>query len=249
MRIAGLMSGSGTNLQKILEYECILKRSAGGSPFHVAVIFTDTFDCNAARIGMEYDRPVVIRDIGRYYSAREQPRKNMQLRAEYDQETVRALAPFDVSVAAYAGYMSVATAPLINAFLGVNVHPADLTVMADGKRKYTGDKAVRKAILAGEPTIRATTHIIREQVDYGEILMLSAPLPVDLPPEFDAANPTLVQRVADAHQKRLKEIGDWAIFPKTLLAIAEGRYAKDESGALYFDGKPIPLGINVGDVQ
>ncbi len=60
MRVAGFMSGSGTNLVKILEWQAEQDREPAGSPFRVAVIFTDNPESNAARIGEENGVPVVV---------------------------------------------------------------------------------------------------------------------------------------------------------------------------------------------
>ncbi|MBN1792652.1 formyl transferase [Candidatus Woesearchaeota archaeon] len=246
MRVVGLMSGSGSNLRKIIELERTIRKEKGLCPFHVPVIFSDNAKSNAVVIGRDYDLPVITRDIAAFYKARGIPRSDLGERVSYDLNTVGMLSPFGVSVAAYAGYMSIATAPLIHELLGVNVHPADLSITnADGSRKYTGDHTVRDAILAGEPELRSTTHIIEKDVDYGRILMISRPLAVELGDSFDPSDKDLVKRVSDEHQDRLKEIGDWDIFPKTLLCLAEGRYAQDEKGVLYFDEKPIQSGLRL----
>ena len=243
LRIAGLMSGSGSNLRKIIEHGEAIEAREGRAPYHVVVIFSDNPAGNAENIGRDYGIPVIVRDLAAFYKERKKPRRDLVLRAEFDEETVRALKPFDVDVAAYAGYMSIATNPLISAFLGVNVHPADLSIIDGNKRKYPGDHAVRDAILAGEKYLRATTHIVEQRVDYGRILMISKPLAVTLPDGFDPANEDQVKAVSDQHQNTLKEIGDWQIFPRTLEAIADGRYCQDEQGRLYFDDKPIPNGL------
>ena len=75
--------------------------------------------------------------------------------------------------------------------------------------------------------------------------MISLPLKVSLPGGFDVNNRDKLNSVSDAHQNRLKEIGDWAIFPRTLEYLADGRYSKDEQGSLYFDDKPIPQGLKL----
>jgi len=49
-------------------------------------------------------------------------------------------------------------------------------------------------------------------------------------------------QTAEAHQDRLKEIGDWKIFPQTIEMIARGRFALDESDNVYVDGNPVPQG-------
>ena len=160
MRVVGLMSGSGSNIRKILDFERQLKVERGISPFNLVVLFSDNIKSNAAVIGKDYDLPVVVRDIRGFYKARKKPRRDLEVRAEFDADTVKALAPYGVTAAAYGGYMSIATAPLINAYLGVNVHPADLSLTEGDKRKYTGDNAVRDAtIIAKIPAITSSVNI------------------------------------------------------------------------------------------
>lgn len=245
LRVVGLMSGSGSNLRKILEWEQELKRQRGRFVYKVVAIFSDTFDSKACEIGRDFDIPVMTRDLRGFYASRGKPRSDLKVREEFDHETTRALASFEAKIAAYAGYMSIATKALVEAFLGVNVHPADLSVEAEGRRKYVGAQAVRDAILAGETSLRSTTHIIEPLVDQGRLLMISTPLPVVLEDSFDPNNPELIRSVANYHQECLKEVGDWIIFPRTLQYIAEGRYTQDEQGRLFFDGQPIPRGLKL----
>ena len=49
MRVAGFMSGSGTNLRKIIEYERALIREQAGSPYEVVVIFSDNPESNGMK--------------------------------------------------------------------------------------------------------------------------------------------------------------------------------------------------------
>lgn len=244
MRIAGLMSGSGSNLRNIIELERAFGKKAH-CPFEIAVIFSDNPNSNAQQIGEKYGIPVVGRDIRDFYAKAEKPFTDMQTREEFDKRTVEALSEYGVSVAAYAGYMSIASQILVNAFLGVNVHPADLSIMENGQRKYRGGHAVRDAILAGEKELRATTHIVSEIVDEGDILMVSAPCPVQLGDDWNPNDKDLVKKVAAENQNRLKQVGDWVIFPKTLLYLAQGRYERNASGNLYFDGNQISNGVRL----
>jgi len=256
MRVACFMSGSGTNARKIIEYQNQLGKDC---PYEVAVIFSDTWNSRATEIGKDYDLPVVMRDINSFYEKRGKKKwyfvKNRKAdawtREEFDEETVKAISPYKPKAVALCGYMSAVSKPILNAFLGINVHPADLSIREDGKRKFTGLHAVKDAILAGEKYLYSTTHIVRETVDYGEILMRSKALEVQLPIGFTleelmkVENKDLLDGIVDEYQDRLKEIGDWVIFPKTLEMIAEGRFALDDNNNMYVDGVLMPNGYRL----
>ncbi len=248
MRVAGFMSGSGTNLVKIIERERELASLPGGSPYEVVVVFTDNPASNASRLCRTYGIPLVVEDIMAFYRSRgHTTKRDLSLRPDFDRRILEALGPYAVDAVVLAGYMSIVTRPLLEAFPGriINVHPADLRIEEAGRRKYTGDDAVGDAILAGEPEIRATTHIVREEVDGGEILMVSGPVQVELPEGVrreDLAGPgqrELRERLTDEHQERLKRHGDWVILPRTLEWLARGRFGLDEAGRLCLDGRPV----------
>ncbi len=248
MRVAGFMSGSGTNLVKILERQAELEKRPGGSPFRIVVIFSDNPASNASRIGSEHGVPVIVEDILAFYRARgHETKKDLSLRPDFDRRIVELLAPYEVDGVVLAGYMCVVTGPLLQAFAGriINVHPADLRILEAGRRKYTGDNAVRDAIRAGEPAVHSTTHIVREEVDGGEILMISDPVPVELPPGVGFQDLTRAEgleklnEIADQHQDRLKRAGDWIVLPATLERLSLGRYAADETGRVFLDGRPL----------
>ena len=165
LHVVGLMSGSGTNLLRILEHQKKLEEERGKAPYEIVAIFSDNKKSNAVAIGAEYDLPVIVRDIRRFYKVRGLKRMDMTNREMFDRETIRALAPFNAKVAVYAGYMSIASELLIKSFMGVNVHPGDLSQELEGKRRWVGDHAVRDAILAGQKTIASSTNIIEPEVD------------------------------------------------------------------------------------
>jgi phosphoribosylglycinamide formyltransferase-1 len=74
--------------------------------------------------------------------------------------------------------------------------------------------------------------------------MVSAPLSVTLPEPIGVLrkNEGALTQVAALHQQRLKEIGDWQIFPRTVELIARGLFALDEERRVYLDGRPVPEG-------
>ncbi len=255
--ILALMSGSGTNLEKILEKQKELEQQLGKdkAPYKVVGIFADTYDCRAIEIGTANNLPVRTIDIDKFYRARgrkdrrDDPDKT--IRCEFDGKLVEATKDWGAKAAAYAGYMSLASPVLVNAYLGVNVHPGDLSVVDEriGKKAYIGGGHIpsKKAIKAGETQLRATTHLIERDLDQGRIFMLSAPLDVPFPEGFDMNNDDALTALAKECQNTLKVMGDWEIFPRTLQYIAEGKYARDNAGDLWFRGakKFIPLAHGV----
>jgi folate-dependent phosphoribosylglycinamide formyltransferase PurN len=118
----------------------------------------------------------------------------------------------------------------------------------DGQRKYVGDNAVYDAIRAGEGTLRASTLWTDEGVDTGPLLVVSDPIEVKLPDPIEILNRDnkRLLDVANEHQERLKEVGDWKIFPQTIEMIARGRFALDEVNCVYVDGQPAPEGHREG---
>jgi folate-dependent phosphoribosylglycinamide formyltransferase PurN len=249
MRVACFMSVSGTNVRRIIEHQVKLKKEK--SPYEVVLIFTDNPESNAENIAKEYGTPLEANDIKEFYNGKDI--KDKSLREEFDKKTLELIKPYDIDIIALGGYAWVVTKPLLSEYTIVNVHPADLSVTDKGKRKYVGLHYVpaMKAILAGEKYLHSTTHLVTEDLDMGEILVISKPLKVELPKGIsleDLRKPEskeLLIKIAEEHQNKLKEIGDWKIFPLTLQWIAEGRFGIDEKRNIYFDGKLVKNGYKL----
>jgi folate-dependent phosphoribosylglycinamide formyltransferase PurN len=247
MRVAGFMSGSGSNLIRLIERSKILEKEKGSSPFQVVFIFSDRSDgkCLGEKIAYENGIPYFSYDIRVFHRSRGLKRsaitpEGLSARKEFDRVAARLIDAFEIDVNALGGYMSYITLDGC-----INVHPADLSIMTpEGKRKYVGDHAVYDAITAGEKMLRSSTLWTDQGVDTGPLLMVSGPLKVELPEPLDQLRDKKEElfRIVDAHQERLKEVGDWKIFPRTVEMISEGRFAFDEHNRLYVDGTPSPNG-------
>lgn len=247
MKVAAFMSGSGSNIRMLLKRENELIRERGKSPFHVVFIFSDRADgkCQGEKIALENGLPYLSYDIRKFHSIRGLKRtvasaEGIDARRAFDTAARNLVDIFGINLIALGGYMSVTTIERC-----VNVHPADLSVLtSDNKRKYTGDHAVLDAIVNGEKSLRASTLWTDQGVDTGPLLMVSDPVEVTLPEPLDSLknNSELLKSVVDEHQEKLKEKGDWVIFPRTIEMIAEGRFAFDDQNRVYVDGIPMPEG-------
>ncbi|MCF8043243.1 MAG: formyl transferase [Desulfarculaceae bacterium] len=246
LRVAAFMSGSGTNVIKLLE--------AQEPSYEVAFIFSDTAGdkCRGQEIARRFDLPYFAYDVRRYHDKRGLKRsvgtpEGLAARRDYDQVAARLVRAFGIDVIALGGYMSFLT--LTGA---INVHPADLSLVdADGKRRFVGDDAVMDAIVAGQKELRSSTLFTDLGVDSGPLLMVSDPIAVELPASLDElkADPSRLRQVADANQERLKEAGDWMVFPTTLELIGQGRLGLTDDGVATLDGELKPGGVRPSELS
>ncbi|MFH1480822.1 MAG: formyltransferase family protein [Pseudomonadota bacterium] len=253
MRVAVFMSGSGTNIVKLLERERRLKEEEGASPFDVVFVFSDRSDgvCRGEKIACERGIPYFSYDIRSFHRLKGLRRtsttpEGLSARREYDAVAKTLITAFQIDLIALGGYMSYTTLDRC-----VNVHPADLSILdPDGKRRYVGDHAVMDAISSGEIHLRSSTIWTDQGVDTGPLLMVSDPVEVELPEPLESLlkDQDRLVTVAEMHQARLKKAGDWIIFPKTIEMFARGRFALDELKRVYVDGKLVPAGYREGKV-
>ena len=245
LRVAAFMSGSGTNVVKLLE--------APQASYEVAFIFSDTAGdkCRGQEIARRFDLPYFAYDVRRYHQKRGLRRsiksaEGLAARRAYDQVAERLVRAFEIDIIALGGYMSFLT--LTGA---INVHPADLSLVDQaGKRRFVGDDAVLDAIVAGQGELRSSTLFTDLGVDSGPLLMVSDPIPVELPAPLAElkADPARLRQVADQHQERLKEAGDWVVFPTTLELIAQGRLGLTDEGVATLDGALKPGGVRPAEL-
>lgn len=247
MRVAAFMSGSGTNILKLIDTQNRITKASGHSPFEVVYIFSDRSDgtCQGEKIALENGIPYFSYDIRAFHTLRGFKRtvatpEGLAARKAFDKVAGTLVDTFDIDALALGGYMSYIT---LNRC--INVHPADLSILTpDGNRRFVGDRAVLDAISAGESALCSSTLWTDEGVDTGPLLMVSSPVKVALPEPLETLrkdNKKFLE-VVGQHQERLKEAGDWRIFPRTVEMIARGRFALDEEKRVYVDGTPVPLG-------
>jgi hypothetical protein len=104
----------------------------------------------------------------------------------------------------------------------VNVHHSDLMQRnGSGQPRYPGLRAVRDAILAGEPHTRATAHVVTEELDAGPVLLRSWPFPVSPVAGWALAHQAedVLRAYAWAHQEWMLRSG-WPVMLARTIELA-----------------------------
>lgn len=156
INIGVLVSGSGTNLQSIID-AC----SKGAIDGKVAVVISD--NANAFAITRAKDKSIPTRVISS---------KDFADRQSFDMELVKVLKDFNTDLVTLAGFMRVLTHEFLKHFPGriMNIHPALLP-------SFPGLGVRQKAIDYGVKFSGCTVHFVDEGVDTGPII-IQAVVPV-----------------------------------------------------------------------
>jgi phosphoribosylglycinamide formyltransferase-1 len=157
-RIAVLASGTGTNLQALLDDPQV-------GPC-IVLALSDRADAGCLERARARNVRVVVVEATR--------------RAEFDRALLEILRSHDVEFVALAGFMRILSREVVGAFRDriLNVHPALLPM-------FPGAHAVRDALDWGVKVTGATIHLVDEEVDHGPIVLQEA---VPVLPEDDEAS-------------------------------------------------------------
>jgi folate-dependent phosphoribosylglycinamide formyltransferase PurN len=186
-----LMSGSGSNARKLLEY----MPPADTEPnYEVRLIVSDNPGSNYRRIAEEHGVKGLLNDIYEFCGVphpdrglNPEDRKKLRepaRREQFDRSTDRILDRYGVQLVALAGYDWIIAPFLCQKYIVLNVHPGDLRVRdSSGRRRYIGLGWIptAKAILAGERLVHSTTHLVTAELDGGPIARVSQAVSIDLP--------------------------------------------------------------------
>jgi phosphoribosylglycinamide formyltransferase 1 len=162
MRVGVLASGSGTNLQAILD-------NVHGYEARVVAVVSDKVDAYALERARAAGVPTSVF-----------PRDAFPDRALRDVAIGDWLEEQGVELIVLAGYMAILDAAFIVRFRDkiINIHPSLLPA-------FPGLAAVQQAIDYGVKLIGVTVHFVDEGVDTGAIILQQA---IELPPTADAGS-------------------------------------------------------------
>lgn len=168
LRVGVLVSGSGSNLQALLEAQ-----TAAGARFRVVVVVANVVGAFAVERARSAGVVAVV-----------VPHTSLP-REEHEARVAAVLAEHDVELVVLAGYMRVLTGAFVSRFPRriVNVHPALLPA-------FPGMHGARQALEHGCRVAGCTVHLVDDGVDTGAILAQAAVAIAD-----DDSEETLQKRI------------------------------------------------------
>jgi phosphoribosylglycinamide formyltransferase-1 len=182
-RVVVLASGSGTNLQAILD-----QIEAGKLDIQLIAVVSDNPDAYALERGKQFGAPAHTIDFS---AARN--------RNAYDAALEELLLELNPDLVVLAGYMRILAASTVNAFAGrmLNVHPSLLPA-------YPGLDTYRRVLAAGDRWHGTTVHFVTPALDAGPPV---AQYRVRIGPAD--TEPTLRKRVQEGEYIIYPQVIDW----------------------------------------
>ena len=155
-RIVVLISGSGSNLQAIID-ACQLGRLKA----EIVAVLSNKADAFGLQRAQQAGIATASLAIGDYAD-----------REAFDQALRQQIDSYRPDLVVLAGYMRILSAPFVTHYRGrlLNIHPSLLP-------KYPGLHTHRRAIESGDSQHGASVHFVTEQLDGGPVI-LQAAIPV-----------------------------------------------------------------------
>jgi len=173
MRVVCLISGGGSNLQALIDWQT---KGLLGDAEIIGVVSN-----KADAFGLERAKKAGISVS--CLSHRDYPD-----RLAFDQALMKVIDGYQPDLVVLAGFMRILTSEFVNHYVDqlINIHPSLLP-------KYKGLHTHQRAIKAGDATAGATVHWVTEELDSGGIIRQ-----VEVPIYADDSEESLKQRVLEA---------------------------------------------------
>lgn len=189
-KLAVFVSGSGTNLQAILD-AC----DSGELFATVSLVVADNDQCFALERAKQHG-------VETYLHSRKALRTmTAEEKAAAETQLVEALKAHEVSLIVLAGYLSILDQGLVEAFPRqiINLHPA--LIPAYCGKGYYGDRVHREVLANKETESGITIHYVDGGIDTGEILLQKR-----VPVLADDTVETLAGRIHALEHENLKQV-------------------------------------------
>ena len=153
MNIAVLCSGSGTNLQAIIDGV-----KTGYIPAKIALVVSDNKDALALERAKKAGIETFVLD-----------KKDFKTREAFDKEVIKNLKAKDVGLVVLAGFMRLLSPYFIQEYKNkiMNIHPALLPA-------FKGTEGIKDALEYGAKVTGPTVHFVDEELDHGPIILQRA---------------------------------------------------------------------------
>jgi phosphoribosylglycinamide formyltransferase-1 len=190
-RLAVLVSGSGTNLQAIID-----AIAAGNISASLVGVLSDRPEARGLDRARSAGVPAVAVDFRAYAD-----------RADYDARLEKELARLEPDLVILAGYMRILPADIVNAYRGrmLNIHPSLLPA-------YPGLHTYARVLEAGDAWHGTTVHYVVPELDAGPGIIQYR---VAVRP--DDTEPTLKARVQRGEYLIYPQAIDWCATGRALL--------------------------------
>ena len=171
-RLAVFASGSGTNLQAIID--------AGIPSVDIVLVCRNNPEAYALERAKKHGIPCELID-----------HNGDKNREEYDREVLSAIEPYGIELIALAGFMRILSPAFVRAYKNriINLHPALLP-------SFPGINAARQALEYGVKHTGVTVHFVDEGVDTGPIILQSV-----VPVHDDDTEDSLLQRIHEEEHR------------------------------------------------
>lgn len=201
INIAVLVSGGGTNLQALIDYE----RSGELKSGSIKVVISSNPEAYALKRAEDNGIDTFVVN-----------KKECLTQSDFENAILNKLDEYKIDLVVLAGFMSILSAEFTEKYKNriINVHPALIPSFC-GKGFY-GLKVHEAALKYGVKVTGATVHFVNEVADGGEIIMQRA---------------VKVKRgdTPESLQKRVMEEAEWKILPKATELVAAGILRKREN--------------------
>ena len=230
MKVAVLVSGSGTNFLKIYEEQLRLEKLGEKHYGKVEVVFTNVPNCKGAEEARDLRIPVLSLSSKSFFEILNVSPDDNEARDFYDAATVTLIETIcKPDIVALAGYRRRIGGIFLSHYENriVNLYPGDIT------KGYLirGVDAPIQALRAGEGYIKCTVYLEKDGQRFGPSIVQSQPVSLEGYEERDAPK----------MQEKIRKEGEWRIYPFAIhQLIAKGRLGIDQNDKIYVDGKEMP---------
>ena len=188
VRIGVLVSGSGTNLQAIIDAIQAGKICNG----EISLVVADRPGAYALERAAEHGIP-----------GAEIARKDASSLDDFNEKLIKILTEKSIDLVILAGFLSILNHSFITAFPNriMNIHPALIPSFCG--KGYYGLKVHEEVIQYGVKVTGATVHFVNDDIDGGPIILQKA---IDVP---DGISP-------EELQKKVMQEAEWIILPEAI---------------------------------